>query len=101
MTRWGVLNETTFRTPSNIDVAEFESITEDQGNIIADAFEVGATGETDRVLNLAPNSLIAFQTVDGRYGLIRVVEIVGTDGSNDGIRIEVKVTGAEDEEDNG
>ena len=101
MSQWNTLNETVFRTPSSIDVADFEAITPDQGNRIISAFEVGASPDTDRVLNLTPDTLIAFRTSDERYGLIRVREVVGTIGSNDGIRIEVKVTGAEDEEDNG
>ena len=92
MSRWGTLNETVFRVPSIVTIEDFDAISEDQGNAVVNAFEVGATGETNRVLGLDANSLIAFKTADDRYGLIKVVEIVGTTGSNDGIRIEVKVT---------
>ncbi len=91
MSRWGTLRETEFRTPSNITVEEFDALTDAQGSSIVNAFEVGGDAITNRVLNLEANQLIAFKTADDRFGVIKVVEVVGTTGSNDGIRIEIKL----------
>ncbi len=89
---WSTRNNTDFRS-TNLTVADFDAIAVGQGDDIEAEFEAGTDfANTGRANPVAEEDIIAFTTADGRFGLIKVLEIVGTTGSNDGIRIEVKVT---------
>ncbi len=95
MSRWGTLNETVFRTLSEFEEADFDAITEDQGNEIIGEFDA-ASNENNRIVGIEAGQIIAFRTVDNRYGLIKVVQVVGTFNENDGVQIVVKTTEAQD-----
>ena len=92
MGQWGARNTTVFRT-TNLSADEFDAIASSQGDDIEAEFEAGtAVTNPGRVSGLAADDVIAFQTEDNRFGLVKVVEVVGTTGVTDGIRIAVKVT---------
>ncbi len=94
LTRWTTRNTTMFRM-TGLTSADFDAITAGQGNDIEAQYEAnsgGAPANPKRVSQLAAGNVIAFTTSDSRFGLIKVVEIVGATGINDGARIEVKVT---------
>lgn len=92
MAQWNTLNTTVFRT-TNLSPEAFDAIASSQGDDIEAEFEAGtALGSPGRAPNLTADNVVAFQTEDGRFGLVKVVEVVGTTGSTDGIRIAVKVT---------
>lgn len=92
MDQWGTRNTTVFRT-TNLSPEGFDAIASSQGDDIEAEFETGtAVSNPGRVSGLTTDDVVAFQTEDGRFGLVKVVEVVGTAGSNDGIRIQVKVT---------
>jgi hypothetical protein len=95
MSRWGTLNETVFRTLSGFVEADFDALTEGQGNEIIDEFDA-ASSESNRIVGIEAGQIIAFKTVNNRYGLIKVVEVVGTFGQNDGVQIVVKTTEEQD-----
>ena len=88
--RWGTKNDTDFRT-TTLGEADFDAY--ENGNEIAAEFDVNSgTDVGGRVSNLAAGDVIAFSTADDRFGLIEVVSITGTDGSDGRIEINVKVT---------
>jgi len=92
MSQWNSLNTTVFRT-TNLSPEAFDAIASSQGDLIEAEFEAGTAVESPgRVPNLTADDVVAFQTEDGRFGLVKVVEVIGTTGSEDGIRIQVKVT---------
>ncbi|MEK6477641.1 fasciclin domain-containing protein [Catalinimonas sp. 4WD22] len=92
MGEWNQLNTTVFRS-TNLSAEGFDAIASSQGDAIEAEFEAGtAVTSPGRINGLVADDVVAFQTEDGRFGLVKVVEVVGTTGANDGIRIEVKVT---------
>jgi len=92
MGQWGSRNTTIFRT-TNLSADGFDAIASSQGDDIEAEFEAGtAVADPGRVSELTADDVVAFQTEDGRFGLVKVVEVVGTTGVTDGIRIAVKVT---------
>lgn len=92
MNQWNMTNTTVFRTTTLLPEG-FDALASSQGDDIEAEFEAGTAVESPgRVPNLTADDVVAFQTEDGRFGLVKVVEVVGTDGSDDGLRIEVKVT---------
>lgn len=89
---WATRNNTTFRATS-LTVEDFTAISVGQGDAIEAEYEAGTAFDPEgRATELAADDVVAFRTADNRYGLIRVVEVIGTIGSADGIQIEVKVT---------
>ncbi|MDF9800965.1 putative surface protein with fasciclin (FAS1) repeats [Catalinimonas alkaloidigena] len=95
---WSVRNTTVFRS-TNLSPEGFDALASSQGDEIEAEFEAGtALNNTGRATGLAADNVVAFQTEDGRFGLIKVVEIVdgngdgNFDGAEDGIQIAVKVT---------
>lgn len=89
---WGTRNNTDFRL-TNLTTEGFDIIAASQGERIATEYEIGTPyTNTGRATALDDGLVVAFQTEGGQFGLVKVVEIIGTDGSEDGIRIEVKVT---------
>jgi hypothetical protein len=92
MDQWGTRNTTVFRT-TNLSAEGFDAIASSQGDAIEAEFEAGsAVANPGRVSGLVAGDVVAFQTEDNRYGLVKVMEVVGTTGVDDGIRIAVKVT---------
>lgn len=98
MSRWGTRNTTGFRT-TTLTAEGFDAIASSQGDDIEAEYEAGTpVTSAGRANGLVADDVVAFQTSDGRYGLIKVVEIVDGNGdglytgSSDGIRIAVKVT---------
>lgn len=92
MSRWGTLNSTEFRE-TNLSTEAFDAIATSQGDKVEAEYEAGtALTNSSRVDGLAVDDVVAFSTTGGRFGLIKVVEVIGTFGNTDGIRIEVKVT---------
>ena len=86
--RWGTRNNTDFRS-TDFTVEQFDAIS--SGNEIEAEFEANSANDLGgRASNLSADDIVAFTTADGRFGLIRVVEVTGTDGSDDSIRIDVK-----------
>ncbi|MEK6480276.1 fasciclin domain-containing protein [Catalinimonas sp. 4WD22] len=89
---WGTRNNTDFRL-TNLTTEGFDIIAASQGERVAAEYEIGTPyTNTGRATALDEGLVVAFQTEGGQFGLIKVVEIIGTDGSDDGIRLEVKVT---------
>lgn len=87
---WGTLNQTLFRT-TTLTSADFDAITVAQGDRLGQEFEVGAN-ETQEITGLAAGQIYAFQTADGRYGLLRIDDINPGIESDRYITITVKVT---------
>ncbi|MGB3585194.1 MAG: hypothetical protein WBA23_01580, partial [Tunicatimonas sp.] len=86
------LNSTEFRE-TNLSTEAFDAIATSQGDKVEAEYEAGtALTNSSRVDGLAVDDVVAFSTTGGRFGLIKVVEVIGTFGNTDGIRIEVKVT---------
>jgi len=89
---WNQTNSTVFRS-TNLSIEAFDAIASSQGDLVEGEFEAGtALDSPGRATGLADGVVFAFQTEDGRFGLVKVIEVVGTDGSDAGIRIAVKVT---------
>ncbi|ELR70817.1 hypothetical protein C900_03425 [Fulvivirga imtechensis AK7] len=91
---WDNQNITLFRT-TTMTGAEFDAITEFDSDDISAEYEVG-TAEAGSKTNLSAGTVLAFKTDatktgGSKFGLLKVVSIVGTDGQGDGINIEVKV----------
>lgn len=92
---WTKKNQTIFKL-TELEVQDFEAIGEFDNSAISSAYETGTDTEVEGRVNVQANKIYAFKT-DGekeggqKFGLIRVVEIVGTVGSNDGVRLEIKV----------
>lgn len=91
---WNNQNVTLFRTTTMTE-AEFDAISEFDSDDIAAEFEVG-TAEVGEKTNLTAGTVLAFKTDaaktgGSKFGLLKVVSVVGTDGQGDGINIEVKV----------
>lgn len=89
---WGTQNTTLFRT-TTLDAAGFDAITTEEE--LVTEFEVGS-GEADQGIDLAVGDVIAFKTDTdktngGKFGLIKIVGITGTNGSDGKIDIEVLV----------
>lgn len=93
MNEWTERNTTVFRT-TTVGATEFDAISSSEADLLESAFVEFGTDVPNpgRVSGLEANDVIAFQTEDGRFGLVKIVEVIGTTGSNDGIRIQVKVT---------
>ena len=88
--RWGTRNNTDFRTIES-GAVDFDAI--DTGNDIEAEFETNSGNDVGgRASNLSEGDIIAFSTADDRFGIIEVVTITGTDGSDGRIEIRVKVT---------
>ncbi|MBW6458996.1 MAG: hypothetical protein K0B08_00335 [Bacteroidales bacterium] len=80
---WAIKNATRFKT-TTVTATEFDAL--DDGASIIDA----ATGsDQTRIGSLAVGNVIAFKTVTGKHGLIKVVNI--NDGAAGDITIDVKV----------
>lgn len=95
---WNTRNNTDFRA-TTMAPEDFDVITFSQGDDVEAEFEAGTELENaGRAKGLQAEDVIAFTTQDGRFGLIKVVEIVDGngdgefDGIQDGIEIQVKVT---------
>lgn len=80
---WDIKNATRFNVTS-LTAAQFDSFSDDTGIV-----EAAMGAELSRVEALAEGSVVAFMTVSGKYGVIKVTEIVAqADGQ---ITIDVKV----------
>lgn len=88
---WNDVNATAFRPVNNLNLDGFNAITEADAAILVQEYEI-SSGDVGQINDLAAGDLFAFRTVDNRYGVLRVLEIVGTDGSDGQISLEVKVT---------
>jgi hypothetical protein len=83
LNNWNTRNETKFKT-TTLTTAQFDAVDNSTGCI------ENATGANQtRIGTLAVNQVIAFISVGGKHGLIRVKEIVA--GSDGQITIDVKV----------
>ena len=100
---WGTRNNTLFRTTS-LDATAFDNIGANDGDDIAAAYEAGTavtSGNGEQARNLAVGQVLAFVTDadkasnGGKFGLIKVVSITGTSGSDGRIEIEVKIEQAD------
>lgn len=80
---WATKNSTRFKTTTTT-AAEFDSFMDD-----TDIITIATGSDQTRIGQLAVGNVIAFKTVTGKYGIIKVTEIVaGADGQ---ITIDVKV----------
>ena len=90
---WTTKNYTKFVSTSgvtfaNLDTPEALQEVFDNGT----AADKGVTAYADgRITGVAANAVVGFKTADGKYGVIRVVSISGTNNPGDSITIEVKV----------
>jgi len=89
---WSVKNATAYATTTKT----FESIVADAD--LATAFTTGTiategadAAKSGRITGLAANSVVAFKTAAGKYGILKVTEVSGTDGTGAYIKIDVKV----------
>jgi hypothetical protein len=80
---WTTKNATRFKT-TTVTVAAFDAMTDD-----TDIKAIADGADQTRIGTLAPDQVIAFVTVEGKKGLIKVNAI--TDGSDGTITIDVKV----------
>jgi len=90
---WSTLNETIFRPVAEGFTPEsFDAVNVNQAFLLAQEFEVaGADNETQEITELAVDDIYAFQTADGRFGIL-VVQIIEPGIESDKfIRISVKV----------
>ncbi len=88
---WNDLNATSFRLTNNLLPSGFDAIGEADAARLVQEYEIASNDEGE-ITNLTAGDFFAFKTVDERYGLIRVLSITGTDGSDGRIELEVKVT---------
>jgi hypothetical protein len=83
LANWTTKNATKFKM-TNMTAPVFDAVT-DSGPCI----EYAAGADGTRAGALADDQVVAFVTVTGKHGLIKVIEI--TEGSNGSIKIDVKV----------
>ena len=88
---WNDVNATAFRPTNNLTLEGFDAITKADASILVREYDI-SSGDVGQINDLTAGDLFTFRTVDNRYGILRVLEIVGTDGSDGRIKIEVKVT---------
>ncbi len=88
---WSALNATSFR-PTNLTLEAFNAITAADAARLVQEYEVTGGTPVNQVVKLIAGNMLTFKTVDNRYGLIFVEEVVGTDGANGRIELKVKVT---------
>ncbi len=88
---WNDVNATAFRPVNNFTLDDFDAITEADAARLVQEYEI-SSGDVGQITDLAAGDLFAFRTVDNRYGILRVLNITGTDGSDGRIDLEVKVT---------
>ena len=89
---WSTLNATKFRTTAVL-AASFDEINPAVASDVSKEYEAGtAPTNAGQITGLEEGDVVAFTTQDGRFGLIKVVEIEPGFDSNDFMKIEVKVT---------
>ncbi len=89
---WGTLNATTFRPLDSFAAEDFDAIQVNQGFRLGQEYEVaGADNEGAEITGLAEGDAFAFQTADGRFGIVVVDEVAPGIESDKFIRISVKV----------
>lgn len=91
LSSWGSRNSTNFRSTT----ADFDAVGDNDGDVIVAAYENG-TDIGEVVTELSIGDVLAFTTDadkegGSKFGLIKVVDISGTDGSNDYISLDVKI----------
>lgn len=95
---WNTLNATTFRPVNNLTLDDFNAIGPADASRLVQEYEIATEDATNQINQLSAGELYAFRTVDNRYGILRVDEIVDGDndgeftGIEDGIELQVKVT---------
>lgn len=90
LTTWETLNNTKFRPVADGFTAEdFSSYSPYTPSMLYDSAK--AEDEAGRITNLQVGDIFAFQTSDGRYGLLLIDDIEPAFSSEDGITISVKV----------
>ena len=89
---WGTLNATTFRPLDGFAAADFDAIQANQGFRLGQEYEVaGADNEGTEITGLEVGDAFAFQTAEGRFGIVVVDEVAPGIESDKFIRISVKV----------
>lgn len=88
---WNALNTTLFRPVNNFTLDDYNAITAADAARLVQEYEI-SSGEVGEITGLSAGDLFAFKTVDNRYGVLQVVKITATDGSDGRIELKVKVT---------
>lgn len=95
---WNALNATMFRPTNNLSLDDFNAISGADASRLVQEYEIATEDPVAEVTDLSAGELYAFKTVDNRYGIFFVREIVDGnddgefDGIDDEIELEVKVT---------